>query len=69
MIERQTKFELPSYTRILDATFVIAERDSEEKLSRILATTAGELMQTHSLLDPRGRLDRGGRLADVRAPG
>jgi CBS domain-containing protein len=46
MIERQTKFEMPTYTRILDATFVIAERDSEEKLARILATTAGELMQT-----------------------
>lgn len=45
MIERQTKFELPTYTRILDATFVLAERDSEEKLARILATTAGELMQ------------------------
>ncbi len=46
MIERQAKFEMPTYTRILDATFVIAERDSEEKLARILATTAGELMQT-----------------------
>lgn len=46
MVERQTKFEMPTYTRILDATFVIAERDSEEKLARILATTAGELMQT-----------------------
>ena len=46
MIERQTKFEMPTYTRVLDATFVIAERDSEEKLARILATTAGELMQT-----------------------
>lgn len=45
MIERQTKFELPSYSRLFDATFVIAERDSEEKLSRILATTAGELME------------------------
>lgn len=45
MIERQTKFEMPTYTRVLDATFVIAERDSEEKLARILATTAGELMQ------------------------
>lgn len=45
MIERQAKFELPTYTRILDATFVIAERDSEQKLARILATTAGELMQ------------------------
>ena len=46
MIERQVKFEMPTYTRILDATFVIAERDSEEKLARIIATTAGELMQT-----------------------
>ena len=46
MIERQAKFEMPTYTRVLDATFVIAERDSEEKLARILATTAGELMQT-----------------------
>ena len=46
MIERQTKFEMPTYTRILDATFVIAERNSEEKLARILATTAGELMET-----------------------
>ncbi len=45
MIERQTKFGMPTYTRVLDATFVIAERDSEEKLARILATTAGELMQ------------------------
>ena len=45
MIERQAKVELPTYTRILDATFVLAERDSEEKLARILATTAGELMQ------------------------
>jgi CBS domain-containing protein len=45
MIERQAKFELPTYTRVLDATFVIAEPDSEEKLARILATTAGELMQ------------------------
>lgn len=45
MIERQAKFELPTYTRILDATFIIAEDDSEEKLARILATTAGELMQ------------------------
>ena len=45
MIERQAKFELPTYTRILDATFVIAEKDSEQKLARILATTAGELMQ------------------------
>lgn len=46
MIERQAKFEMPTYTRVLDATFIIAERDSEEKLARILATTAGELMQT-----------------------
>lgn len=46
MIERQTKFEMPIYTRILSATFVIAEKDSEQKLARILATTAGELMQT-----------------------
>ncbi len=45
MIERQVKFEMPTYTRILDATFVIAERNSEQKLKRILATTAGELMQ------------------------
>jgi CBS domain-containing protein len=45
MIERQAKFEMPAYARILDATFVIAEKDSEEKLARILATTAGELMQ------------------------
>jgi CBS domain-containing protein len=45
MIERQAKFDMPTYTRVLDATFVIAERDSEEKLARILATTAGELMQ------------------------
>lgn len=45
MIERQVEFEMPTYTRVLDATFVIAERDSEEKLARILATTAGELMQ------------------------
>jgi len=45
MIERQTKFDMPTYTRVLDATFVIAERDSEEKLARILATTAGELME------------------------
>jgi CBS domain-containing protein len=45
MIERQAKFELPTYTRVLDATFIIAERDSEEKLARILATTAGQLMQ------------------------
>src|SRR5258705_3333785 len=44
MIERQARFELPTYTRILDATFVIAERDSEEKLAHILATTARELM-------------------------
>jgi NAD(P)H-hydrate repair Nnr-like enzyme with NAD(P)H-hydrate dehydratase domain/predicted transcriptional regulator len=46
MVERQAKFEMPTYTRVLDATFVIAERDSEEKLARILATTAGELMQS-----------------------
>lgn len=45
MIERQAKFELPTYTRVLDATFIMAERDSEEKLARILATTAGELMR------------------------
>lgn len=45
MIERQVKFEMPIYTRIFDATFVIAERNSEQKLARILATTAGELMQ------------------------
>ncbi len=45
MIERQAKFDMPTYTRVLDATFVIAERDSEEKLARILATTAGELME------------------------
>ncbi len=45
MIERQTNFDMPTYTRVLDATFVIAERESEEKLARILATTAGELMQ------------------------
>ncbi len=45
MIERQTNFDMPTYTRVLDATFVIAERDSEEKLARILATTARELMQ------------------------
>ncbi len=45
MIERQAKFDMPTYTRVLDATFVIAERDSEEKLARILATTAGQLMQ------------------------
>jgi CBS domain-containing protein len=44
MIERQARFEMPTYTRVLDATFVIAESDSEEKLARILATTAGELM-------------------------
>jgi len=46
MIERQAKFEMPTYARVLDATFVIAEKDSEEKLARILASTAGELMQT-----------------------
>lgn len=45
MIERQVTFDMPTYTRVLDATFVIAERDSEEKLARILATTAGELME------------------------
>jgi CBS domain-containing protein len=45
MIERQARFDMPTYTRVLDATFVIAERDSEEKLARILATTAGELME------------------------
>src|SRR3954468_20435855 len=44
MIERQATFDMPAYARFLDSTFVIAEKDSEEKLARILATTAGELM-------------------------
>jgi CBS domain-containing protein len=45
MVERQEQFDLPLYYRFLEGTFVVEEHDAEEKLQRILATTAGELME------------------------
>ncbi|HEU5328094.1 MAG TPA: CBS domain-containing protein [Thermomicrobiales bacterium] len=45
MVERQEDLDLPLFYRFLDGTFVVEERDAEEKLRRILATTAGELME------------------------
>ncbi len=45
MIERQADFDAPIYSTFLDAMFVIQERDGEEKLARILATRADELME------------------------
>ena len=45
MIERQADFDAPIYSTFLDAMFVIQERDGEEKLARILATRADQLME------------------------
>ena len=45
MIERQAEFDAPLYSVFLDALIVMPERHSEEKLRRILATRAGELME------------------------
>ena len=45
MIERQAEFDAPLYSVFLDALIVMPERNGEEKLRRILATRAGELME------------------------
>ena len=45
MIEREAEFDAPIYTTFLDALFVIEGKDSEEKLARILATRAEQLME------------------------
>lgn len=45
MIERQAEFDAPFYATFLDAFVLIAERDGDEKLRRILATRADQLME------------------------
>ena len=45
MIERQATFDAPVYGRLLDATLVIEEDETEQQLRRILATRADELME------------------------
>lgn len=45
MIERQAEYDAPFYATFLDAFVMIAERDGEEKLARILATRADQLME------------------------
>lgn len=45
MIERQAEFGAPFYATFLDAFVMIAEQDGEEKLARILATRADQLME------------------------
>ena len=45
MIERQVEYDAPLYSVFLDALIVMPERDGEEKLRRILATRAEELME------------------------
>lgn len=45
MIERQAEYDAPFYATFLDAFVMIAERDGEDKLARILATRADQLME------------------------
>lgn len=45
MIERQAEFDAPLYATFLDALVMIPEPHGEEKLARILATRADQLME------------------------